>query len=130
MTGHLGPSVFLQKLALGGRGLTASFEKFILDAEMIQMMIAFLKPMEINEDAFGLEAMADVGPGGHFFGTAHTLARYENAFNAPVLADWSNFETWEENGSVDAAWRANRIYKELLAAHGQTHWPRARTPCR
>ncbi len=98
-------------------GLSASFEKFIIDAEMIQMMIAFLKPLDTSEDAFGLDAIKDVGPGGHYFGTAHTLARYETAFNPPILADWSNFENWTDNGSQDAATRANVIYKKLLAAH-------------
>lgn len=58
-------------------GLTASFEKFILDAEMLQMMAAFMTPPAIDEDAFGFDAMAEVGPGGHFFGTSHTLERYE-----------------------------------------------------
>jgi trimethylamine--corrinoid protein Co-methyltransferase len=89
----------------------------IIDAEMIQMMIAFLKPLEISDDAFGLDAMADVGPGGHFFGTAHTLARYETAFNPPVLADWSNYETWAEKGSLTADQRANKVYKALLSSH-------------
>jgi len=98
-------------------GLSASFEKMIIDAEMIQMMIAFLKPLEISDDAFGLDAMADVGPGGHFFGTAHTLARYETAFNPPVLADWSNYETWAEKGSLTADQRANKVYKALLSSH-------------
>ena len=56
----------------------------------------------------------DVGPGGHFFGTAHTLERYETAFYAPVLSDWRNFETWSEDGALDATQRANRIFKQLL----------------
>ena len=100
-------------------GLTASFEKFILDAEMLQMMSAFLKPPAIDDDAFGLEAIAEVGPGGHFFGTGHTLARYENAFYSPMLSDWRNFETWEEAGSPTAAQNANRIWKQLLAEYEQ-----------
>ncbi|MDH3690668.1 MAG: trimethylamine methyltransferase family protein [Gammaproteobacteria bacterium] len=98
-------------------GLTASFEKFILDAEMIQMMAAFLSPPAINEDAFGIEAIAEVGPGGHFFGTGHTLARYETAFYDPMLSDWRNFEAWTESGSEDATIRANRIWKQLLAEY-------------
>jgi trimethylamine--corrinoid protein Co-methyltransferase len=55
-----------------------------------------------------------VGPGGHFFGAAHTLARYESAFYAPILSDWRNFETWQEMGSPDATQRANALYKRLL----------------
>ncbi len=96
-------------------GLTASFEKMIIDAEMLQMMAEFLVPLEVTEDTLGIEAMADVGPGGHFFGTQHTLDRYETAFYQPMVSDWRNFETWEEAGSLTATQRANTIYKQMLA---------------
>jgi trimethylamine--corrinoid protein Co-methyltransferase len=96
-------------------GLTASFEKMIIDAEMLQMMAEFLKPIEVNDDTLGLDAMAEVGPGGHFFGAAHTLARYETAFYEPMVSDWRNFETWEETGALSATQRANAIWKQILA---------------
>lgn len=95
-------------------GLTASFEKFILDAEMLQMMSAFMTPPTISDEEFGIEAMAEVGPGGHFFGTQHTLDRYENAFYSPLLSDWRNFESWQESGGPSATQNANRIWKQLL----------------
>jgi trimethylamine--corrinoid protein Co-methyltransferase len=97
-------------------GLTASFEKAVLDAEMCQMMAAFLEPLPVDKDAMALDAIAEVAPGGHFFGAAHTLARYENAFYTPLVSDWRNFETWREAGGRDATQRANAIWKELLAA--------------
>ncbi len=96
-------------------GLVASFEKMIVDAEMIQGMFEIMEPIVVNDAEIGMEAMADVGPGGHFFGTGHTLERYETAFYAPLLSDWRNFETWVEAGSPDATRRANRIWKQLLA---------------
>ncbi len=96
-------------------GLTASFEKFVTDLELLQGMAAFLQPLEINEASLGLDAIRDVGPGGHFFGTAHTLERYETAFYQPLLSDWRNYESWEEAGSPDALTRANRTYRTLLA---------------
>lgn len=98
-------------------GLCASYEKVIIDAEMLQMMSEFVKPLDTSRAEMGLEAMADVGPGGHFFGTQHTLDRYENAFYSPLLSDWRNFETWADHGSVDATQRAHRIYKELIATY-------------
>jgi trimethylamine---corrinoid protein Co-methyltransferase len=97
-------------------GLTASFEKLILDAEMLQMMAEVLVPFTVDEAEIGFEAMAEVGPGGHHFATAHTLERYEHAFYRPMLSDWRNFETWHEDGARTATERANRIWKELLAA--------------
>lgn len=95
-------------------GLTCSFEKLVLDAELLQMQAAFLDPVDLGRDALGIEAIAEVGPGGHFFGTAHTLARYESAFYAPILSDWRNFEAWHEDGGRTATERANAIWKKLL----------------
>ena len=96
-------------------GLCASFEKFIIDIEMLQMMAETLKPIEVNENTLAIEAIESVGPGGHFFGVQHTLERYENAFYAPLVADWSNYENWQDGGSKTATERANDIYKECLA---------------
>jgi len=98
-------------------GLTASFEKMVLDAEILQMMSETLRPIEVNEETLGLDAVRDVGPGGHFFGTAHTLARYETAFYSPIVSDWRNFESWEEAGSESATQRAHRLYKGILDAY-------------
>lgn len=98
-------------------GLTASAEKFIIDVEMLQMFAELFKPVEISEAALAVDAIAEVGPGGHFFGTQHTLERFETAFYSPLLSDWRNFETWQEDGGMDAAKRANRLYKETVAAH-------------
>ncbi len=100
-------------------GLTASFEKLIVDAEMLQMMVEYLQPIVVNEDSLGLAAIDEVGPGGHFFGSPHTMQRYETAFYTPLLSDWRNFESWVENGSEDATVRANRIWKQLLAEYEQ-----------
>lgn len=98
-------------------GLTASFEKFVLDVEMLQMMAEFMQPIEVNEETLGLSAIKEVGPGGHFFGAAHTLERYETAFYAPILSDWRNFENWEDAGAHSATDRAHGIYKQVLAEY-------------
>jgi trimethylamine--corrinoid protein Co-methyltransferase len=96
-------------------GLTASYEKLILDAEILQMMAEVLQPIEVSEASLAFDAIADVGPGGHFFGTAHTLERYETAFYRPILSDWRNFETWQADGARTATERANTVWKRLLA---------------
>ncbi len=100
-------------------GLTASFEKLILDAEMLQMMQAYLTPMATDPESLALDAIAEVGPGGHFFGTQHTMDRYEKAFHAPMLSNWDNFPQWLEKGSVEAPQRANAIWKQLVAEYEQ-----------
>ena len=96
-------------------GLTASYEKLVIDAEILQMMSEVLQPLPVDEASLGFDAMVDVGPGGHFFGTAHTLERYETAFYRPLVSDWRNFETWSADGAQTATQRANTIWKRLLA---------------
>jgi len=98
-------------------GLHAGFEKMILDAELLQMVSAFLDPIVVDEDSLGLDAIREVGPGGHFFGAAHTQARFRTAFHKPMISDWRNYETWREAGSPEAFGKANGIAKELLAAY-------------
>ncbi len=96
-------------------GLTASFEKLVVDAEMLQMMTETLKPIAVNDEELALDTIASVPPGGHHFGTPHTLARYETAFYAPIVSNRQNFESWQEDGCIDSAQRANVIWKKLLA---------------
>jgi trimethylamine--corrinoid protein Co-methyltransferase len=100
-------------------GLTASFEKIVLDVEMLQMMAETIKPMDISaqELAEGLETIASVPTGGHFFGTSHTLARYETAFYQPLVSNWQNYENWELAGGLDATQRATRIWQAALEAY-------------
>ncbi len=98
-------------------GLTNSFEKTILDIDLLQMVAEFLEPLVVDDATLGLEAVRDVGPGGHYFGTAHTQSRYRDAFYAPILSDWRNFESWQEAGSPTAMEKANRVWKECLAAY-------------
>ena len=100
-------------------GLTASFEKLIIDAEMLQMIAEYLRPIEVNDDELALDAIAEVGPGGHHFGTSHTLERYETAFYTPILSNRQNFESWQDSGSLDIGQRANTLWQQLLAEYEQ-----------
>ena len=96
-------------------GLVASFEKLIVDCEMLQHMNAMLQPLKIDLTETGLEAMKEVGPGGHFFGCQHTMDRYKNAFYEPFLSDWQNSENWVLAGAKDATTRATEIWPKILA---------------
>ena len=96
-------------------GLTASLEKFVIDIEMLQMFASLMQPVVCDQDTLAVSAFDEIEPGGHFFGTQHTLERYETAFYTPLLSDWSNFETWTERGSIDATQRANHIARKALS---------------
>lgn len=98
-------------------GLTCSFEKTILDIDLIQMIAELMTPLDVTDAGLALDAIRDVGPGGHYFGTAHTQARYKNAFYAPILSDWRNYESWVEAGSPTAIDKANHVWKERLAMY-------------
>jgi trimethylamine--corrinoid protein Co-methyltransferase len=95
-------------------GLCASYEKFVMDCETIQQVIHYLQPMTAGADDLAFDAIEEVGSSGNFFSASHTLERYESAFYAPFLSDWSNFETWEERGSTATPERANKIWKQIL----------------
>ena len=98
-------------------GLTCSFEKFILDCDLLQMVAEFLTPLDVSPAGLAMDAIREVGPGGHYFGTAHTLERFETAFYSPILSDWRNFETWQEAGSPTAYQKANAVWQRELAAY-------------
>jgi trimethylamine--corrinoid protein Co-methyltransferase len=98
-------------------GLVASYEKFALDIDLVQMVIEYLKPLVLDDASLGFEAIREVGPGGHFFGAAHTLARYEHAFYAPLISDWRNFQNWQASGSPRAEQKANALWKQALAEY-------------
>ncbi len=95
-------------------GLTCSYEKTIIDVDLLQMVSEFLTPLDLSPDGLALDAIREVGPGGHYFGTEQTQARFRDAFYAPVISDWRNFETWAEAGSPTATEKANQVWKQRL----------------
>src|SRR6516164_3506020 len=98
-------------------GLSASLEKIVVDAELLRNWAEFLKPVSFSDDDLAIETIKDVAAGGHFFGSAHTLARYQSAFYRPLLSDWSSFESWTEAGGRNATERATLIWKRLLEGY-------------
>lgn len=98
-------------------GLTASFEKFVIDVENLAMFHKFLEGFEITAENLALDMIAQVGPGGHHFGTSHTQARYREAFYQSDLADRQTFDGWNEEGAEDTAVRANKTWKKWLKAY-------------
>ncbi len=98
-------------------GLIASYEKFVMDCEVIQQFQRYFEPVltEATPEALAFDAMAEVGPQGHFFGATHTQSRYAQAFYAPFLSDWRNYEAWSEAGGAWTEERANKTWKAILA---------------
>lgn len=100
-------------------GLTASFEKFVIDAENLAMFAKFLQGFEISAETLALDMIAQVGPGGHHFGTQHTIERYRDAFHKSPIANRFGYDAWQQRGSEDTYKRANALWKKQLAEYEQ-----------
>ncbi|MCK0140727.1 trimethylamine methyltransferase family protein [Aliiroseovarius sp. F47248L] len=97
--------------------LSMSYEKFIMDTDLCGALHAYLKGIEVNEDTLAFEALAEQGPGEHLFSTAHTMRHYKTAYWDSAMDDNQPWETWDEQGGIDAATRANARWKEQLNAY-------------
>ena len=95
-------------------GLSFGYEKFINDVEALQTLAELCLTTAEDEDSLGWSALTEVQPGGHFFAAQHTMSRYSTAFYSPLVADLSNYETWQENGSKTATERATAIWQQIL----------------
>ena len=98
-------------------GLSSSYEKFVMDADQLGMIHVLAQGIDISENAQAMDALREVGPGGHFLGAVHTQANFETAFFRSEIADNNSFEQWESDGSLDTATRANKKWKETLAEY-------------
>ena len=100
-------------------GLVASFEKFVMDADQLGTLHHFARGVDTSENGQAMEAIAEVGPGGHYLGCAHTQANFKTAFWRSDLLDYKPFETWDEEGARDTQTLATARVKKLLDTYQQ-----------
>lgn len=98
-------------------GLVMSYEKFVMDTEQCGAFHVVGHGLTLDENGFAMDAFEEVGPGSHFFGSAHTMRNYETAFFDFQLSDNNSFEQWSQDGSHDMLWRANQKWKAMLEAY-------------
>jgi trimethylamine--corrinoid protein Co-methyltransferase len=98
-------------------GLAVGYEKFMMDADQLGMMMKFGQGLDMSENGQGVDALLEHTPGEHFLGTGHTFANFETAFYRSTLADNSSYEQWMEDGSSTSADRANAAWKATLASY-------------
>ena len=101
--------------------LSMSYEKFVMDCDVLGALHSYLRGMDVDEDTMGFEALAEGGPGAHMFGSQHTLRHYQTAYWDSALDDNRTWETWEEDGKVDMATRAYRRWTALLESYEAPH---------
>jgi trimethylamine--corrinoid protein Co-methyltransferase len=113
---HCGANFILHSAGFVDGLLAMSYEKFVMDTDFCGALHAYLKGVEVDDNALAYDAFEEVGPGSHFLGSQHTLRNYTTAFWDSELSDNEPFEKWsEEGGSTDMATRANRKWKQVLA---------------
>jgi trimethylamine--corrinoid protein Co-methyltransferase len=95
-------------------GLTAGYEKFVLDLEILGMFHTFFKGLDMSENGLAMESLRTVPPDGHHLGTPHTLANFRSAFFRSELFDYNSYEQWAEEGARDVYTRAGETYKRML----------------
>lgn len=114
------PNFILHAAGWMESGLTASYEKFALDLDMLGALIRFAEGVSWDDDEWALDAILDeVPPGGHHLGTQHTLGRFRDAFHKSELSDRDSFETWNASGAASAESRATAAWQELLDRYEQ-----------
>jgi trimethylamine--corrinoid protein Co-methyltransferase len=100
-------------------GLVSSYEKFIVDVEILRMLKHEFTPLEIDEASLAFDAHQEVGQGGHFLGAMHTLERFRDCFYRPLLSSTDNFDRWSRGGGLDANARASELWRETLENYEQ-----------
>lgn len=95
-------------------GLVASFEKYVMDNEILGQLQAEFSPIEISEESLAFGAHVEAGHGGHFLGTMHTLENFRTAFYRPFLSSSDNFDRWTRNGSKTTDIRASEIAHKMI----------------
>ncbi len=98
-------------------GLVSSYEKFMIDADQLGMMQRLSEGVDLSENAQALDAIAEVGPGSHYLGCAHTQANFQTAFYRSPLADNNSFEQWQTEGEKRIEMRANELCRTWLESY-------------
>jgi trimethylamine:corrinoid methyltransferase-like protein len=100
-------------------GLVTSFEKFIADTEILDLLCHQFRKVELTEADLAFDAHVEAGHGGHFFGTQHTLERFRDCFWRPTIASTENNDRWLKSGRMDHAGRAAGRWREVLESYEQ-----------
>ncbi|MDH4480908.1 MAG: trimethylamine methyltransferase family protein [Rhodoferax sp.] len=112
---HCGANFILHSAGFLDGLLSMSYEKFMMDADFCGALHSYLAGVTVDDNTLAMDAFENVTPGGHYLGSAHTMANYTTAFYDSSISDDTPFETWTEAGQTDAATRANKRWKQSLA---------------
>jgi len=100
-------------------GLVASYEKFVIDMQILDLLQKEFTPIEFTEESLAFGAHEEVGHGGHFLGAAHTMERFRTCFYRPFLSSSDNYDRWMRGGAKDTAARAADVWRKRLDEYEQ-----------
>ncbi|MEO1318756.1 MAG: trimethylamine methyltransferase family protein, partial [Pseudomonadota bacterium] len=100
-------------------GLVASFEKFVLDADQLGTLHSTSAGVDMSENGQAMDAIREVGPGGHYLGCAHTQANFKDAFWRSQVLDYRPYETWADDGGADSFWLAHKRIEKMMSEYQQ-----------
>lgn len=102
---------------------TTSYEKLIIDNEVLGMMRRIDQGVVVNEETLAYDVIEEVGPKGVFLVEEHTLDHFRDEFYRPTLSDRNTFGQWTENGAEPIEKTANKKWKEILASYEEPTLP-------
>ncbi len=97
--------------------LTASYEKYVMDNEILGEVMRVLKGVKVTDETLAVDVTAEVGPGGNFLQEDHTFDHMREEHFVPKIADRKPREKWEETGGKDTFARCHEIVLEVLETH-------------
>ena len=100
-------------------GLVSSYEKFVMDADQLGPLHHLAQGVHLDLNGQAMDAIREVGPGGHYLGCEHTQANFKQAFWRSDLFDYKPFETWAEEGARDTQALAGERVTKLLGDYQQ-----------
>ena len=117
LVGMAGANYIHDAIGLFDGDLTVSYEKMIIDNEILGMCDRVLRGIEVTDETLAVDLIEEVGPGGDFLGEAHTVKHMRQEFFEPVLADRTGYESWVNTGRPDTKVQARQQLEKLMASH-------------
>jgi trimethylamine--corrinoid protein Co-methyltransferase len=103
--------------------LAVSYEKILVDEEIIAMARRIVQGFDVTPETLGFEVIKEIGPHGDFLGTDHTYQHFRKEHFMPRLMVREKYDIWEAAGGQRAEERARDRVSDLLANHNPEPLP-------
>ncbi len=108
-----GTHMFVQCLGVLDAIMATSYEKFIIDEELISRVMRIKQGIDTSDVALAVDVIQEVAHNASYLMHMSTFENFRTLWT-PTISDWESYDDWEQAGSEDVAMRANRKFKEIL----------------